>query len=237
MVSFTACSLVAVPLLVLGVEGKKYRCAGEGEEVFGLTYVVHPAGTTGKFLALITQAPIFVVCALTTAVLLTRRLRYASFLMGFLMISLIATLLSKFLKQPRPDGSYRDGFGMPSKHAATMTYLVLYFWILCLFRVTLLPRQPSFATMIKGMCLLLSWTFWALVLYSRIFLGVHTVAQVAAGGLLGAAWSIVWYVVVELGFFQAYGKDWQERIDRLWDSLDIVCHEGPCAVERPDKSR
>ncbi|MES1908605.1 MAG: hypothetical protein MHM6MM_001507 [Cercozoa sp. M6MM] len=107
------------------------------------------------------------------AVLATRSKHGMAMGIVLLFNSVVSATLKRVLHGEitrRPDDSFLDGKGMPSHHAM----FVLCFSVL-LFRVYR-----------NWLARLLSLAVSFLVCWSRVYLGVHTTPQVAAGMLLGA---------------------------------------------------
>lgn len=103
---------------------------------------------------------------------------------------------------------------MPSEHAAFCAFLVahLSLWV-CLRARCLLP--------LKALAVVLMAAWALLVAYSRHHLGVHSVAQIIAGLLLGCSGGCVWFVV-ERWPPTASGLEWAQRgLDNIWKSLGI----------------
>jgi dolichyldiphosphatase len=144
-------------------------------EPFGMFYVlVDPESHFEKILAIITMAPYFIVCALTTLIARCRELVTITWLVGHLLNEVVNFGLKRLLKEERPAGAPKVGFdshGMPSAHSQFMGFFLSF--AICMFVVRV--RVNIFLKLIAAACSLILST---LVCYSRIELGFHTVPQV-----------------------------------------------------------
>ena len=142
---------------------------------FGMFHVlVDPDSPFEKILAIITMAPYFVVCALVTLIVRCRELVTVTWMFGHLLNELANFFLKRVFKQPRPLGAPKVGFdehGMPSAHAQFMGFFLSYAACVLAYRVSVKKTTKLGAMLIV---FLLS----AMVCYSRIELGFHTLEQV-----------------------------------------------------------
>ncbi|KAL0375108.1 UNVERIFIED_CONTAM: Lipid phosphate phosphatase gamma [Sesamum radiatum] len=83
-----------------------------------------------------------------------------------------------------------DSHGWPSSHSQYMFFFAVYFTLLTYYRIDILFR--------KQMCIvgLVVWPLAVLTMYSRVYLGYHTAAQVFAGAALGTVLGGGWFWVV-----------------------------------------
>lgn len=138
-------------------------------------------------------------------------------------------VLKRLIKQPRPAGSHKSGYGMPSNHSQFMCFIACYFTLWLLHKASFGARTTKHrSSSEKGsnndknstnstrsrtscFCVLAEsplgyaikialiaglWALSFLVIYGRLYLGVHSVEQVAVGGICGVIISVLWYVVV-----------------------------------------
>jgi undecaprenyl-diphosphatase len=114
-------------------------------------------------------------------------------LLGVPIGELLYQVAGGFVNRPRPPFKTFEeilGYGFPSGHAATNILLV---WLIL---ALLFPRIRSKARR----------TFWSVValvvlfgvLFSRLFLGLHYLTDMAAGMLLGLSWGGLVYTSLEL---------------------------------------
>mmetsp|Transcript_16930 Transcript_16930/g.22794 ORF Transcript_16930/g.22794 Transcript_16930/m.22794 type:complete len:198 (-) Transcript_16930:91-684(-) len=181
----------------------------------GLTFVLYEDGNLlSKILALATLTPIFAGVALLGALVTTRRLAWAWALLGAVLVDVACAALKELIQQPRPTGSYREGPGMPSEHAAFSTFLAVHLSLWVWARV----RCPWALKALMYLALV-AWT--CLVVVSRHHLGVHSSAQLAVGSAIGAAAGAAWFGVE----WQCRGlfSQLQRRVDDVWAWLDVQC--------------
>ncbi|CAO3654141.1 unnamed protein product [Cunninghamella echinulata] len=98
------------------------------------------------------------------------------FVTGSCFTAFIAKALKRYLKQPRPYG--QKGYGMPSTHSQVIMYFATY-----TFNVGY-QTMPWIVTLIGFFALAVVW--------SRVQLKHHTLAQVAVGSFIGIMVAMVW---------------------------------------------
>ncbi|KAI0307736.1 hypothetical protein B0F90DRAFT_1807153 [Multifurca ochricompacta] len=137
-----------------------------------------------------------VVTALTAfTVLYTRSAGVAYFSAGALACAMSVKAIKPFFRQTRPaqttQRKQKQTYGMPSTHSATITFYGTYIPLACAW----LPSHPSFPqTSLFRPLVLLVVVPWAFAIAgSRVWLGHHTVPQVAVGCAYGFAFSCVWF--------------------------------------------
>lgn len=101
-------------------------------------------------------------------------------LLGVFVLMLLNHFIKKIISEPRPDGAKNcdlvntggpaKTFGMPSGHVAIITTILV-----------LLDCSP---TIILPLIALMSW--------SRVYRGCHTIPQTIVGAVLGAVFGIIW---------------------------------------------
>ncbi|KAG2226728.1 hypothetical protein INT45_001075 [Circinella minor] len=126
-----------------------------------------------------------IVISLSIAILVYFRSIDLLFLfIGSTICAYVAKGLKRIIRQPRPlrtnDSSIskKDTFGMPSSHSQVMSFFAYY-----TFRTVY--RDTLFAIFL--------YLFTFLVLWSRVKMGHHTLAQVLVGTFIGAIMAHVWY--------------------------------------------
>ncbi|KAL9936372.1 hypothetical protein V8E36_004440 [Tilletia maclaganii] len=172
---------------------------------FGLTHVRYDAeDPVAQLLALVTLAPIFLLCAYTTIILYRRELTFINALIGQLGCEAINWGLKRLIRQPRPiglSGVAEEGYGMPSSHSQFMGFFAAFF--VCHFVLHHPPpRKPR--TMVNTMRRIEHFTFIVLIIlmslvvcYSRYYLLYHSVAQILVGASIGLALGLVYYYLTE----------------------------------------
>lgn len=158
-----------------------------------LLHVEYEAGDAlGKLLALVSQAPIFVMVAYATLIASRRDLGTASLALGQLLNEALNYALKHALREPRPASTpgHAPEFGMPSNHAqfAGFAAAAVALWAARRWRVGARWRALAAAAAAAGA---------AAVCASRLYLGYHTRAQVAAGAAVGAAAGAAWHAFTE----------------------------------------
>ncbi|CAD6977002.1 unnamed protein product, partial [Tilletia controversa] len=172
---------------------------------FGLTHVRYDAADPfAQLLALITLAPIFLLCAYTSIILYRRELTFLNALLGQLGCEAINWGLKRLIRQPRPvglAGVSEEGYGMPSSHAQFMGFFCGFFlWHFGRFHPGLRRPRTVVNTMRRAehaVCVGLIVLLSAAVCYSRYYLLYHSPAQIIVGLSLGLAIGGVYYYLTE----------------------------------------
>lgn len=102
----------------------------------------------------------------------------------------INKMLKKLINQPRPDGAYMSGPGMPSAHSQFMGFFATYLVIYTSKRLNTRRRLEH------GLTILCAIIVAVLTCYSRIHLNYHSVDQVAVGVVFGVITGVLWYALV-----------------------------------------
>ncbi|KAH7439335.1 hypothetical protein KP509_04G056700 [Ceratopteris richardii] len=118
------------------------------------------------------------------------------FALGLLIAQFFSEFVKTAVKQSRPLTCEAlemcDSHGWPSSHSVYMSFFSIYFTLLA-------ARRLTFSTHLgKVFMMSISWPFAVVVMYSRIYLGYHSPAQVAAGCCLGLILGSVWYLIVNV---------------------------------------
>ena len=97
----------------------------ENIENFSLTYVVYKKGDNlGKFLALLTLSPVFIVVYYVTLISSRRDFDTMYTFLGQILGVALCVVIKKYVKQPRPDGARLEDEGMPSNHVRVFLLLI-----------------------------------------------------------------------------------------------------------------
>lgn len=176
-----------------------------------LTHVVYDdSHALGIVFALLTYTPFVIGIALFTLFLFTRDLECINQLCACVGSTAVNTVLKQLLRQPRPINSVKQGFGMPSDHSQFMAACLIYvtLWLTVSGRVsfTVTTAQTSASSAAtaaasrsgkvqKAIIIALLLLNMCAVMYSRVFLGVHSVQQVLVGCCCGVVYGCCWYLL------------------------------------------
>jgi membrane-associated phospholipid phosphatase len=127
----------------------------------------------------------------------------ALLVVGGLINAMLGKLAKLALAQPRPNGATKTDNGMPSSHALLLSFFACYTAAFCLkmaYAAITMPKPSGVTTPAEQHDAALSaalraakWIVGAMLSvmgaavlsWSRVDAGLHTVAQVAVGGLIG----------------------------------------------------
>lgn len=129
------------------------------------------------------------------------------FAFGLLVSQSISDTIKHFVKQARPETCILlemcDSHGWPSSHSNYMFFFATYFTLLTYKKYGIILRSQMWVVM--GVV----WPLAVLTMWSRVYLGYHTVGQVFAGAGLGIVLGVAWF-----RFVNGYVKDvWFLRIE------------------------
>lgn len=149
----------------------------------------------GHFLAWISLVPVFISLGGFIAHFIFRReLQAMFFALGLIISQFVNELIKKSVRQARPETCVLlemcDSHGWPSSHSQYMFFFAMYFTLLT-FKATGVWELKK-----KVFVNFLHWSLALLTMYSRVYLGYHTIAQVFAGATLGIILGASWYWVV-----------------------------------------
>ncbi|KIO29312.1 hypothetical protein M407DRAFT_242663 [Tulasnella calospora MUT 4182] len=133
-----------------------------------------------------------VVIALTACTILYTHFSPGAvyFTTGAVTVSRVAKLLKHIFRKPRPEGSTEKlTYGMPSTHSSVIIYYATYVSLAAL----LLRPEPPWSALPQyfGPLFVAPWA--VTIAISRIWLGHHTVEQVAAGSTVGVLFGCGWF--------------------------------------------
>ncbi|XP_043701010.1 lipid phosphate phosphatase gamma-like [Telopea speciosissima] len=161
-----------------------------------LTHVRYRRGDQlGHFLAWVSLIPVFIsIGGFISHFMFRRDLQGMFFALGLLISQFLNELVKKSVQQARPETCAMlemcDSHGWPSSHSQYMFFFAVYFTFLT-YRGIGLPTERQ-----KFIVASIPWVSAFLTMYSRVYLGYHTVAQVFAGATLGIVLGALWYWVV-----------------------------------------
>jgi dolichyldiphosphatase len=102
--------------------------------------------------------------------------------------------MKQVVKQPRPYTCKAldtcDTFGWPSSHSQFSCFFSVYMALLAFYHLQF--SEPFLRVVVIALLCLFAPT----VMYSRVYLGYHTVGQVYAGAVVGITLGCLWYRIV-----------------------------------------
>ncbi|GAV68868.1 PAP2 domain-containing protein [Cephalotus follicularis] len=161
-----------------------------------LTHVRYQKGDhLGYFLAWVSLVPVFIsLGGFVSHFLFRRELQTMFFAIGLLISQFINEIIKTTVQQARPETcallDVCDSHGWPSSHCQYMFFFAVYFTLVTCKGIALWEVRTRVSS------LLLPWSLAVLTMYSRVYLGYHTVAQVFAGAILGIFLGAGWFWVV-----------------------------------------
>ncbi|CAL0316968.1 unnamed protein product [Lupinus luteus] len=154
-----------------------------------LTHVRYQRGDNlGHFLAWISLVPVFIsLGGFISHFIFRRELQGIFFALGLIFSQFINEFIKTTVQQARPETCFLlemcDSHGWPSSHCQYTFFFATYLTFLLFSSRHVILH-------------LLTWSLALLTMYSRVYLGYHTVAQVFAGTGLGIFLGAVWFWVV-----------------------------------------
>ncbi|XP_049393079.1 lipid phosphate phosphatase gamma [Solanum stenotomum] len=161
-----------------------------------LTHVRYRKGDQlGHFLAWVSLVPVFIsLGGFISHFIFRRELQGMFFAIGLIISQFINEIIKKSVQQARPETcallEMCDSHGWPSSHSQYMFFFAVYFTLLTYKKLGLIFRNQLLVAVV------LVWPLAVLTMYSRVYLGYHTVAQVFAGAALGAVLGWGWFWIV-----------------------------------------
>ncbi|CDH53440.1 predicted protein [Lichtheimia corymbifera JMRC:FSU:9682] len=142
-----------------------------------------------SLLRVLDKAQWLVISMSMVAVIVFGSLHLIYFFTGSILCAITAKILKHLIRQPRPrvstqheNISSKTSYGMPSSHSQVMAFFATY----CHCAVSYVtPLTIALASIL--------YIFTAMVLWSRVRLGHHTLAQVSVGTLVGASMATMWH--------------------------------------------
>ncbi|GBF99271.1 dolichyldiphosphatase-like [Raphidocelis subcapitata] len=152
----------------------------------------------GKALAHASLLPVLLLCAQAAKVYSRREVHEAAVLAGLVATEAVARGLKHLVRSPRPAEGCAllgvcDAHGMPSSHTA-MAFA--YAALSAAAAAALAARRRPAARALAALEVFGCGAAAALVAASRVYLGYHSPAQVAAGAALGLALGLAWHAAM-----------------------------------------
>jgi dolichyldiphosphatase len=123
------------------------------------------------------------------------------YISGAMTNGLITKAVKSITKQPRPAGSERKGYGMPSSHASSLFY----------FSSVIIANSLKRPHLVSPTVAVIAVVYSAIASSWRIFSGLHTTLQTIVGALLGA-WQGYLTVRLEDYFMKKVGESVSMRV-------------------------
>jgi dolichyldiphosphatase len=189
-----------------------------------LTYVRYRRGDPlGLCLAWVSLIPVFIsLGGFVSHFLFRREIQGICFTLGLLISQFLNELVKSSVQQSRPDTCALleacDSHGWPSSHSQYMFFFATYLTLLSLMKKTGVARWES-----RFLLAVLPWPFAVLTMYSRVYLGYHTVAQVFAGAALGLVLGAGWYWIVNTMLVEYFPAIEESAIGR-WFYIKDTSH-------------
>ncbi|KAK1426084.1 hypothetical protein QVD17_14752 [Tagetes erecta] len=161
-----------------------------------LTHVRYQKGDQlGHFLAWVSLVPVFIsLGGFISHFIFRRELQGMFFALGLLISQFISDSIKLAVQQARPETCILlemcDSHGWPSSHSNYMFFFATYFTLLTYNKLGIILRSQMIV------CVFVVWPLAVLTMYSRVYLGYHTVGQVFAGASLGTVVGLVWFWLV-----------------------------------------
>ena len=181
------------------------------KSIVDLTYVEYPSedGIFGFAVSLVSLTPIALFVGLFSIAVNNRDLRYALLALGLLLSTIANEIAKKIIKQDRPALSHKKGYGMPSDHSQFMMFWLIS--IIVYFRAHPVLRRWFYISLSISNAILT-----ASVMYSRYYLGVHSLEQIFVGSLSGLILGYTWtHLIIRAELTPAF-RAAQTAIDRFW---------------------
>ncbi|KAL2323280.1 hypothetical protein Fmac_027659 [Flemingia macrophylla] len=166
-----------------------------------LTHVRYQRGDRlGHFLAWVSLVPVFIsLGGFVSHFIFRRELQGIFFGLGLIVSQFINEVIKTSVQQARPATcallEMCDSHGWPSSHCQYMFFFATY--------LTLLSSRTHGLSFCRTnpFLHLLTWSLSLLTMFSRVYLGYHTLAQVFAGTALGVFLGAVWFWLVNAVFY------------------------------------
>lgn len=159
----------------------------------------HRGDRLGHFLAWISLVPVFIsLGGFVSHFIFRRELQGIFFFLGLLVSQFISEHIKAWVQQARPETcallEMCDSHGWPSSHSSYMFFFATYYTLLTYRGIGLADTKN------KPLACFLPWFLAVLTMYSRVYLGYHTVGQVFAGATLGSVIGWAWFWLVNTVF-------------------------------------
>lgn len=181
-----------------------------------LTHVRYQKGDRlGHFLAWVSLVPVFIsLGGFFTHFVFRRELHCMFFALGLIISQFINEIIKTSVQQARPETcallEMCDSHGWPSSHSQYMFFFAVYFTLLTVEGIGLSQVKNKWAV---NFC---PWSLAVLTMFSRVYLGYHTVAQVFAGAVLGIFLGACWFWVVNNVIYEYFPVIEESKFGRMF---------------------
>lgn len=180
----------------------------ETESFFDGSSEFRPEIAAGGLEAILNKLSKWLVAALFAAVILLRHDAEALWIaMGSVVNAVLSMVLKKILNQERPIATLRSDPGMPSSHAQSIFFTVVF--------VALSAVEWLGVNAISLSVCGLSFVFGSYFSWLRVSQKLHTISQVLVGAMLGGFFSILWYLLWKAVVMEAF-------VENLWVQVVVV---------------
>ncbi|KAI8542500.1 hypothetical protein RHMOL_Rhmol08G0142600 [Rhododendron molle] len=167
-----------------------------------------PNSTAEGLEATLNRLSKWLVAALFGAVLICRHDAEALWAaIGSVLNTGLSTILKRVLNQERPVSNLRSDPGMPSSHAQSIFFIVI-FVVVSMFQWL---GANGLAITLSGLAL----AFGSYLSWLRVSQHLHTISQVVVGAVLGSAFSILWFWSWDAIVLKAF-------ISSLWVRIVVI---------------
>ncbi|KZT30874.1 PAP2-domain-containing protein [Neolentinus lepideus HHB14362 ss-1] len=182
--------------------------------VAGRGYVVRGYEGQPWWLLILRKINIVIIGITGAFVLYTRSSGALYVSIGATLCSLVVKALKRVIRQPRPllrSGKKKVTYGMPSTHSASIAFFTTYICLSCAY----LPSHPSLPSgqAIRILPPILSLPCAVVIAGSRIWLGKHTLTQVAVGCGCGVIFAATWFYLWTHGL-NDYGRQLEDLLQQ-----------------------
>ncbi|KAJ8443667.1 hypothetical protein Cgig2_019649 [Carnegiea gigantea] len=196
-------------------EEKRFRVLEQEALVDGPAQIRSDFASAG-FEATLNRLSKWLVAGLFAAVLLCRHDAEALWAaMGSVLNSALSIILKRILNQERPDSHVRSDPGMPSSHAQSIFYCVMFVILSMVEWLGVNEVTLIFAALSLAFGSYLSWL--------RVTQQLHTISQVVVGAVLGSCFSLLWILTWDVLVLDAFNSN-------FWVQLSVFLGFAICGL-------
>merc|ERR1719215_270617 len=135
-----------------------------------------------------------------------RDIHTMTFGIGTILNGLLNYALKHTIKESRPDNKVNrvatklwEQYGMPSSHSQFMFFVAWYLVLFVIFRISH-QGSSKLCKIAWFLSTLLSLSLAGIVAYGRVYLGYHSISQVAWGSGIGCSFALIWFLITKYVF-------------------------------------